>query len=324
MKIKNRINFTLDYLLKRRKVKCMPIELDVELTNICTSRCLMCPNYSEEIKRGYMEFSTFKKIVDEVKDYAEMFFVHLSGESLLHPKVFDMVKYCKSQGVPVGFSTNGILLDKEASKKLIETNLDYLTISINAFFNDTYKKVMGVDKRDIVYENVINFLKMNNKKIYTSIQLIQLKENQNELKEFKKFWNGKKADVVRIKPSISFGGYYTKGSNIKRLKPCVLLWRMMVVHWNGDASLCCLDLLNKHPIGNVNKNSIREIWNSDKMQRYRELHIKGLFDNINICKVCNVPNINIPLLLGGAFLDTFTIKKLIVKLENKPYFKNYV
>ena len=26
---------------------------------------------------------------------------------------------------------------------------------------------------------------MNNKKIYTSIQLIQLKENQNELKEFK-------------------------------------------------------------------------------------------------------------------------------------------
>src|SRR3989344_2846786 len=301
MKIKDRINFTLDYLLKRRKVKCMPIELDVELTNICTSRCLMCPNYSEEIKRGYMEFSTFKKIVDEVKDYAEMFFVHLSGESLLHPKVFDMIKYCKSQGVPVGFSTTGILLDEETSKKL-----------------------MGVDKRDVVYENVVNFLKMNNKKLYTSIQLIQLKENQNELKEFKKFWVDKKADVVRIKPSVSFGGYYTNGKKIKRSKPCVLLWRMMVIHWNGDASLCCLDLLNKHPIGNVNKNNIKEIWNSDKMQRYRELHIKGLFDNINICKVCNVPNINTTMLLGGAFLDTFTIKKLIVKLENKPYFKNYV
>ena len=209
---------------------------------------------------------------------------------------------------------------------MIESGLDYLIFSIDSSSKETYLKIKGVNKYDDVVRNVRNFLKIKRKKPYTVVQLTQLKENTREVNEFKLFWKGKNVDAIRIKPAISFGGVYKDTTNnpLGPTKACILLWRMLVFSWDGTAVLCCLDLLNNYPVGNINKNSVSEIWNSKSMMKYREMHINNEFDKIPICKECDLPGINLPFLMGGVFLDTFTIKKLIIKMEKISYLRKYV
>ena len=325
-KLKNRINFAFDYLKKRKRLESMPIEACIGLTNACNARCEMCPNRTSKRKIGFMPFSTFKKIIDQLKDHVEIVYLHSDGESLLHPKLFEMIKYSKQQGITTGLSTNAIVLDKEKSEKIIESGLDYFIISIDATSRKTYLKVKGVDKYDVVVDNVKHFLEIKqDKKPYTVVQLIEIKENSKEVRQFKQIWKSPNAGI-RIRPAISWGGFYKNTTNnpLGPTKACILLWRMVVFFWDGTVAMCCHDILNSCPIGNINKNSIAEIWNGEKMMKYREMHIKKDYGKISLCKDCDVPAINLPFLAGSVLLDTFTIKKLIVKLEKIPYLRKYV
>jgi len=61
-----------------------------------------------------------------------------------------------------------------------------------------------------------------------------------------------------------------------------------MIHWNGDFSICCDDWDRKAVLGNVNNQSIHDIWNSPKLKEFRKLHLSGQCDRIALCKNCNV------------------------------------
>ncbi len=83
----------------------------------------MCPNKGVKAKRGFIS-SLFKKVVDECEKYkANMptFSLTGAGESLLHPKIIDMLKYVKTKGFrEVKFSTNASLLNEEVCDEVIK------------------------------------------------------------------------------------------------------------------------------------------------------------------------------------------------------------
>ena len=69
-------------------------------------------------------------------------------------------------------------------------------------------------------------------------------------------------------------------------KPCHNLWTGLIVRYNGDVSICCLDYENKEVMGNLSKNTINEIWNNKK---YRYNHNKGEHDKMSTCKEYHIP-----------------------------------
>jgi radical SAM protein with 4Fe4S-binding SPASM domain len=61
-----------------------------------------------------------------------------------------------------------------------------------------------------------------------------------------------------------------------------------MVQVNGDVTTCCLDeqLVNK--IGNLTKQPLNEIWNSDRMNSWRMAQIEGRFEDSGpLCTKCN-------------------------------------
>jgi MoaA/NifB/PqqE/SkfB family radical SAM enzyme len=50
-------------------------------------------------EKGMMDFATFKKIIDESRGKLEFTYLHLFGESLLHPDLFKMIRYCNDAGI---------------------------------------------------------------------------------------------------------------------------------------------------------------------------------------------------------------------------------
>ena len=90
----------------------MPSNIMIEPTNICNLKCPGCPTGRNDLpfKKGRMELSTFRALLDELGPYAVYAQLWGFGEPFLHSEVFEMVAYCKKFGIEVRLSTNGHLI----------------------------------------------------------------------------------------------------------------------------------------------------------------------------------------------------------------------
>ena len=181
------------FALQRKISFDFPIRFNIEPTNYCNLRCSMCPR---ELNRplGYMDVALFEKIIDESVLSGRRLIITLNkdGEPLLHPELPKMIKYAKDKkaAYKINFYTNGILLTEPKSLELIKSGLDTIHISIDAFTNETYKKVKNCQKLNIVEENVKKLIELK-KKLYSKtplviVKIIHTRDTRGEIKLFKK------------------------------------------------------------------------------------------------------------------------------------------
>ncbi|KPA14924.1 radical SAM domain protein [Candidatus Magnetomorum sp. HK-1] len=71
------------------------------------------------------------------------------------------------------------------------------------------------------------------------------------------------------------------------MKPCSYLMQRLTIFWNGDVTVCCMDYNNHFRLGNINKKSIEEIWMSDRLNSFRNIHANNKRRNMEICKNCH-------------------------------------
>lgn len=327
--INNRIKLLSGYLNRKSISEGSPLELALEITNQCNANCIMCPRAKMKRKIGYMELSLLKQIAEEAKGRTELIFLHLAGEPLLHPQIFEMIKLCRKVGIKTAFSTNAVLLDEDMSKRLLESPPDLLTLSLDGTNKKTYEKIRKRTDYEMVLSNIQGFLKLKSKAKrppYTIIQLIYMKENATEAEAFLSIWKRSQVDAARIKPFFNYPGLdedlcaLPKSQNEFR-KPCILIWRQLTVYWDGTVVACCQDFLSQSVLGNLKENSLEEIWNGSLMQQMRMIHAQGRRDKIPLCRDCTMPKVNFPFLLASIFIDDLSIKKILPKIEELAIIK---
>ena len=69
-------------------------------------------------------------------------------------------------------------------------------------------------------------------------------------------------------------------------KPCHKLYSDMIIYWDGRIALCNYDWDEKHEIGNVNKQSLSEIWNSEEYEAIRNMHETDSIAEDYLCSKC--------------------------------------
>ena len=60
----NPLSAIYNYLTFRKRIE-FPRKIQIEPTNICNARCVMCPLKDMKRKTGYMDFELYRKIIDE-------------------------------------------------------------------------------------------------------------------------------------------------------------------------------------------------------------------------------------------------------------------
>ena len=82
----------------------------------------MCPNGAGkvEVKKGYMEYYFFKKIILQIKEHASAITLAVNGESFLHPRFFDMARFSFDNGIKVLLNTNATMLNRKNAEMLLE------------------------------------------------------------------------------------------------------------------------------------------------------------------------------------------------------------
>ncbi|RMF93254.1 MAG: radical SAM protein [Candidatus Schekmanbacteria bacterium] len=287
-----------NFIEKKRISLDFPSNLFIEPTNRCNLRCKMCPQNDEDfMERGFMDFQTFRKVIDESVNYGKRtaIFFHKDGEPLLHEGLFEMIEYAvsKKAAYRTHLSTNAHLLSEDKIKRLILSGLDSVIVNIDANYEETYRAIKGRGGLSKVESNVKEMIKFRNSigKINPAIRvkIIPVDENRNEIEDFKNKWKHI-ADEVVISKEFSWPG--RKGKNGKKNEflryryPCISLWLSMTINWDGTVSVCCIDYYHKGIIGNVKDDTIERIWKGKLLQEIRKKHINGNFSEIEVCRNC--------------------------------------
>ena len=168
-----------------------PLHLDIELTSDCNLKCKMCWQYKDPnaFPRGMMNFSLFKKLIDEgVKNGLCAIKLQSRGEAMMHPKIFEYSKYAKDKGImDIHLTTNGTLfLKKGRIDKLFDSGIDKLIFSIDDAHDESIDEIYKTKKPDVrEYFRKIGEIKRK-KKINKPHLVIQTFCEKGEDKELKK------------------------------------------------------------------------------------------------------------------------------------------
>jgi len=115
----------------------------IEPTNRCNLNCVTCMRNCWDEPLGEMRSSTFARIVENLRVFSPAPDVFLGGlgEPLGHPAIVEMVRELKALGSFVELITNGTLLNKPLSERLIDAGLDTLWVSLDGATPESYKDV---------------------------------------------------------------------------------------------------------------------------------------------------------------------------------------
>ncbi|MBN2416038.1 radical SAM protein [bacterium] len=145
-------SFTKRYQLFRglvngRIARTDPFFIDIDVTNRCNLRCLGCIYHSAGVTHLDLKsddthdipLETIERLCRDL-DSAKTPLVVLqgAGEPMLHPRIIDIITMLKRQGFTVSLITNGTKLSRDMNRRLIESELDVLKVSIWALTREQY------------------------------------------------------------------------------------------------------------------------------------------------------------------------------------------
>jgi len=244
-----------------------------------------------------MDFDLFQKIVSEAADIGvKRIHLYLRGEPTLHPKIFDMIAFTKSKGLPVHMTTNGTTLTQERSAQLLQTGVnsaDQLTISILGHSKESHEATMvGID-HDRVVQNIIELMNLR-KKLRVNGPVVETifnapPENQHETRDFLRFWRGKVDHAREGDFSIEFKEYGTDAVNaVIRTDPCNGIYERLLVCWDGQVPQCNGDFDGELIIGDLKTDSIADTWNCERLQAIRRIHETRQLHDLPMCLHCDL------------------------------------
>lgn len=272
-----------------------PLLVDIEMSSICNLRCPMCYTITDEFKEKVnvklIDWDLFQKIVDEISGKVPALRLSLRGESLLHPDFIKAVKYAKDKGIKeVSTLTNGAKLTPKYAEKLIQAGIDWITISVDGL-NQAYEEI----RKPIKFETILNHIKYisiykkqnNLSKPVLKVQSIwpAIKDNPQEYYDvFSPY-----ADLVAFNPLID---YLSNDQNIQYIENfcCPQQYQRLVIGSDGLVMKCSNDEENSEVIGDLNYQTVFQVWHSEKMEsiRIQQQSPQGFMAS-EVCRKCYLP-----------------------------------
>jgi radical SAM protein with 4Fe4S-binding SPASM domain len=303
--------------LATRKCLDFPLALHIQTQSFCNGRCAICPYtmVNQKLDQGTMKWELFQKIANEAATeplLASVLF-ELHNEPLLDKRAFDCIKYIKSINANkrCALVTNGELLDRFSLTDIVQSGIDSITISLNAYSREVYERInTGLDY-DRVMKNISYLLSDKTTRRKLGLSFVATEQNADEVYKATRYWEkqGVRTRVIseianraatldtyeRLRLKTGYRGTTFLSRLWRRLMTgaghvigCHLPFCHMNILFNGDVIICCHDWNRATVVGNVRTSSLREIWNSEKMNETRRLILRKRYEQLDSCRGCSI------------------------------------
>ena len=235
--------------------------IEIETINRCNGNCSFCPVSRKKDPRvkAVMTTELFQKIVAQLAkiNYSGRFTTFSNNEPLLDDRLIEFNRYAREKlpNARMHLFTNGTLLTIDKFIALINI-LDELII-------DNYQQELKLIK--------------------------PCQEIEAYCKEHPELC--KKVTIVLRKPNEILTSRGGNAPNRKQIPDyskdrCILPFRQMIVRPDGKVSLCCNDAIGKYTLGDLNQESLLDVWYGPKFQMVRKCLYEGR-KNWGDCRHCD-------------------------------------
>ena len=128
-----------------------PTVLNIEPTTRCNFNCWYC--IGRHMKQEDIDFDGFLAALDNFPTLKILALVG-EGEPLMHKRFFDMVEIAKAKGIRVVTLSNGSAFSESVIRKLCESKVDYISISIDSVDPTTFAESRIDGDLDKVLEGI--------------------------------------------------------------------------------------------------------------------------------------------------------------------------
>jgi len=287
-----------------------PYILLVDPSSTCNSKCKFCPTGDHELIKktgrwqGQMTLDIFHKIINDLSEFdnsLKVLRLYKDGEPLINRNLHKMIKYAKDSGKVdyVDTTTNGLLINDNKMKPIIDAGINKINISVNGLSDEQLSKFSGVNINfDKYVSNITSLYDMReNCEIFIKTTGDYLLDYEKDLfyeifgdicdriyiENMSPCWNG--FDVEK-KTKVVIGSKGIYNNKLSDVKVCPYIFYQFSINSDGTSSLCFLDWKHEQLIGDVKKQSLKEIWNSDILKMYRFDNLKGKRNFIQTCNNC--------------------------------------
>jgi radical SAM protein with 4Fe4S-binding SPASM domain len=331
-------NYCIPYLYKSKLGQFYHPKLQtafLELTNNCNLSCKMCNYQSSQHKTGFMSKQLFEKCLNELSEIGiGTLCLHFGGESLVHPQFREFLELAISKrdkgGIgSVGWTENGMLFNQTIADLVIALELDFINFSIDGI-GELNDKIRIGSNYSIIEKNIKYLIEKRgkSKKPVVIINVVDYGKNEAEKLSIYREW----IDIVdgidlipSILPDNSWEIKDASSSNLKMIPPppyCHFAFNTIAISWAGLVTGCCLDYTFAFNMGDVNQNSIKNVWSNENFSDLRKRLALNKFASTSICKTCEFWKINfdpcqVSILDGNAVINYGYIYRKIRKTAKK-------
>lgn len=172
----------------------------LELTRACNLKCIHCLNNSGIKQKDELTKDELLKLIKKLSSLGVQEIRFTGGEPLLFNGIYDLIKFATEEGICTSLGTNGTLITKEVAKKLKESGLKKVVVSIDGN-KKTHDKIRG--KKN--YQKAMHGLKYLQKNgINVRVNSVIMKSNMDDVIKLAKKMSRKKITIF-IRRFISSG-----------------------------------------------------------------------------------------------------------------------
>ena len=268
----------------------IPKVLQIESTARCNAKCSFCP-VGVGLKRdvGEMSDTLFDKILVEANDLGiKTILIFLNGEPFIFSRFFDWLEKLRSYNMVTHVFTNASLMTKEKTDKLISYSdvVDRICFSVSGKDVESQRQTMDLPM-DRVVENIRYFVSANAGLIKYWVAMPGLFDRAYR-NSWVAFWNSiAGAEKAQVNPVLNWGGNIESTTKTNQFKYCSRLYHMTVL-WDGRVNLCCMDGHGEVILGDLNTQTILEVYNGDLARHYRMKHKFKQQSDLKLCNACNM------------------------------------
>lgn len=320
---------------KKSNLNFFPWSIEIHPTSKCNFKCVHCSYKKRNENKISLSQKCMAKLIDSIiRINVKGVYFSGGGEPLTFPNIEQHIKRLNDNGVEVALITNGSLVRKKDLG--IISLLNYIAVSIPSCNSSLYKEITSND----CFEDVINlpdYIKTKNSSTIVGLRVVISTYNYKTIFEMLSTLQQKNFDYAFFKVIRDYegNGYGLSSNEIAELKKMIEIraseinpdytnllnifefskeysgnkcwaneFRLLCnIHSNGDVYLCIPQIGNpEYSIGNLNENSLEELWNSFKHEEVI-CKLNSLYEMGN-CKNCR------------AIAYNRIINELIVKVPN--------
>lgn len=285
------------WLLRQSRVSYAPYRLWIEPTNKCNLACVMCPNKDfKKSELGYMDWDMYQSIIDQAEGVVHDVNLHHRGESTLHPRLVDMIRYASQKGMKIKLHTNGSVLNKTLAQELIRSGLNLISFSFDGYTSEVYEKIRIRADFKRTTKNIMQFLEIKQAsgriKPRTVIEMIDFQDrpvHHSERQSFIRSFKSRGLDRLIIKHPHNWAGNISTDSNESdHTSVCTFPWHALVILWDGRVGACPHDFFAKIIYGDIQSDSLKHLFNGEKIQWLRDKMLTGRIDDSELpCNGCD-------------------------------------